>query len=58
MKKLDTTPTLFAPEKVAEIAAEMAAEDEDWDYVVDLDPTGKGYARIKVLEDGEFIAFV
>ena len=60
MKKLDTTPTHFTPEKAAKVLEEMAAADPDWTYTVNADPTGKSsWVRVEITdEDGEFVAFV
>lgn len=58
-KILDSTPTLFAPDKAVAIALEMGAEDPDWTYAADHDPAGTGYSRVRITdEDGEFVAFV
>lgn len=58
-KTLDTTPTLFTPDKAEAIAREMGAEDPDWTYAADHDPAGTGFSRVRISdEDGEFVAFV
>ena len=59
MKRIDTTPKLFTPEKAITVAAEMGAKDEDWTYAPDHDPKGTGYSRVIIHdEDGEFVAFL
>jgi len=56
MKLLDTTHTLYSPDKAEEVAAEMNATD-DWNYKVIHDPKGTGYSFIEVYdEDDEFVA--
>ena len=58
MKKIDTTPKLFAPVEAERVAADLAANDEDWSYEADHDPKGTGYSRVAIFdEDGEFVAF-
>ena len=60
MLKMDTTPTLYSPEKAESIAAEMTEYEEDgWTYEADHDPKGTGYSRVKVYdEDAEFVGFI
>ncbi len=59
MKMLDTTSHLYSPDEAIRIAAEMQTDDEDWEYRVVNDPTGKGYSFIEIYdEDGEFVAKV
>ncbi len=56
---LDTTPTLFTPEKAVEIAHDLGTDDPEWTYAADHDPKGTGYSRIRITdEDGKFVAFV
>ncbi len=58
-KILDSTPTLFAPDKAVELALTMGAEDPDWTYAADHDPKGIGYSRVVITdEDGEFVAYL
>ena len=56
MRKIDQTPTHFTPE----IVAEMGADDPDWTYSINADPSGKSpWVRVEITdEDGEFVAFV
>lgn len=58
--KIDTTPTHFTPEQAAKIILEMAADDPDWTYAINADPSGKSpWVRIEITdEDGEFVAFL
>ena len=59
MKRMDTTPRLFTPEKAEALAGQMSLDEPDWTYEADHDPAGTGYSRIRVTdEDGEFVAFV
>ena len=54
---LDTTETLFNPKKANAVAAELKANDPDWDYIVVHDPSGKGYSFINIFdENGEFVS--
>lgn len=57
---LNTTPSLFTPEKAEAIAAEMTAGDDDgWGYAADHDPKGTGFSRVKITdEDGAFVAYL
>jgi len=56
LKKLDTTATLYTPEKAEAVAAELNATD-DWSYRPVHDPKGTGWSYIEIYdEDGEFVA--
>ena len=58
MKKLDTTPKLFAPADAEKTAATMGADDPEWTYKAKHDPKGTGYSLIEIHdEDGEFVAY-
>jgi len=47
---------LFAPEEAARLAAEIQADDPDWEYRVVHDPTGRGKSFISIYdEDGLFV---
>ncbi len=49
--------TLFAPAAAEAKADELRASDPDWTYVVNHDPTGKGYSFITIFdEDGRFVS--
>ncbi len=57
MKLLDTTHTLYSPEKAEALAAKMNASDDEWTYRVVHDPAGTGYSYIEIYdEDGEFVS--
>lgn len=59
MKLIDTTPSLFTPEKAEALAAEMGTEDDEWTYKADHDPKGTGYSRVVIHdEDGEFVGYI
>ncbi len=54
---IKSTSHTFDPEDVDRVAAELKAEDPDWDYVVRHDPKDTGYSLIDIFdEDGEFVA--
>ena len=56
MKLLDTTHTLYIPEKAEEIVVEMKINDPEWEYKVCHDPKNTGFSFIDVYdEDGEFV---
>jgi len=50
MKMLDSTPTLFSPEKADSIAAEMNADD-DWTWRAIHDPKGTGYSLVAAYDE-------
>lgn len=58
MKLLDTTHKSFTPHEAERVAAEMQADDDDWQYVAMHDPKGTGWSYISVRENGEEIARV
>ena len=52
---INVTPKLFPKDKVEAIAADMQANDEDWTYKVNHDPTGRSpYARIEIYDEDVF----
>lgn len=56
LKFLDTIYKLFTPAEAEKIAKEMQENDPDWKYIVNHDPTGKGFSFIEVYdEDGQFV---
>ena len=60
MKMLDQTPTHYTPAKAAAIIAEMAADDDDWSFTINSDPSGRSpWVRIEVRdEEGELVGFM
>jgi len=56
MTHLDTSTHLFTPAQAMALATQLNADDEDWTYVVEHDPTGKGLSKIVVMDEhGELI---
>ena len=56
LNMLNDPRKLMSPDEAAKVAAELNATD-DWTYVVNHDPTGKGYSFIEIYdEDGEFVS--
>ena len=57
MKKIvDTTHTLYTPEKAETIAKELQKNDPEWTYKVKHDPKKTGYSFIEVYdEDNIFV---
>lgn len=54
--RLASTTIFPSQAKAEEAAAQLRAEDQEWEYLVDVDPNGSGRALVKVYDEaGEFL---
>ena len=56
---ISSVPHTFDPEEVEDLAAQLHADDPDWQYFAKHDPAGTGRSLIGMLdEDGEFVGWL
>ena len=53
MKTLDTTHTLYTPERANQVVSDMAKSDPDWSYKAIHDPKGTGHSFIEIRDEND-----